>query len=93
MKRLYTFALLGACCLSSAAFGREAKLVRYPHYHQGRIVFTNRSSISLRSAGDSSASRADRRENQIPSPSSLTLAPTIDSIFIVTETTCCIRLW
>ena len=40
MKRLYTFALLGACCLSFAAFGREAKLVRYPHYHQGRIVFT-----------------------------------------------------
>ena len=40
MKRLYTFALLGVCCLSFAAFGREAKLVRYPHYHQGRIVFT-----------------------------------------------------
>jgi tricorn protease len=40
MKRLYTFALLGACCLSFVAFGREAKLVRYPHYHQGRIVFT-----------------------------------------------------
>src|SRR5262245_1987127 len=40
MKRLYTIALLGVCCLSFVAFGREAKLVRYPHYHQGRIVFT-----------------------------------------------------
>ena len=40
MKRLYTFALLVAYCLSFVAFGREAKLVRYPHYHQGRIVFT-----------------------------------------------------
>ena len=40
MKRLYTFAMLGVCCLSFVAFGREAKLVRYPHYHQGRIAFT-----------------------------------------------------
>src|SRR4029453_13184396 len=23
-----------------SAFGREARLVRYPHYHNGRIVFT-----------------------------------------------------
>ena len=22
------------------AFGREARLVRYPHYHNGRVVFT-----------------------------------------------------
>ncbi len=40
MKRLYTFALLFTFCCSFAAFGREARLVRYPHYHQGRIVFT-----------------------------------------------------
>ena len=46
MKRLYTFALLGVCCLSFAAFGREAKLVRYPHYHQGRIVFTYLGAVS-----------------------------------------------
>jgi tricorn protease len=25
---------------SLSAFGREARLVRYPHYHNGRIVFT-----------------------------------------------------
>jgi tricorn protease len=38
MKSLYAFALL--CCLSLAGLSREAKLVRYPDYHQGRIVFT-----------------------------------------------------
>ncbi|HXS00503.1 MAG TPA: S41 family peptidase [Pyrinomonadaceae bacterium] len=26
--------------ITSSAFGREARLVRYPHYHNGRIVFT-----------------------------------------------------
>src|SRR5688572_28116530 len=26
-------------CLPLTAVGREAKLVRYPHYHQGRIAF------------------------------------------------------
>jgi tricorn protease len=28
------------CALTSLAFGREAKLVRYPSYHNGRIAFT-----------------------------------------------------
>jgi tricorn protease len=40
MKRLYAFALLFTCCLSLTGLSREAKLVRYPDYHQGRIVFT-----------------------------------------------------
>ena len=29
-----------ALCAPLTAAGREAKLVRYPHYHQGRIAFT-----------------------------------------------------
>ncbi|HZF41332.1 MAG TPA: biopolymer transporter Tol, partial [Blastocatellia bacterium] len=40
MKRLHAFALLLVCSLSFVAFGRDVKLARYPHYHQGRIVFT-----------------------------------------------------
>ena len=40
MKRLHAFAILFALCLPLAALGREARLVRYPHYHQGRIAFT-----------------------------------------------------
>ncbi|HYP25586.1 MAG TPA: biopolymer transporter Tol, partial [Blastocatellia bacterium] len=45
MKRLYAVAFLPvlfllAPCAPAAAQGREAKLARYPHYHQGRVVFT-----------------------------------------------------
>jgi tricorn protease len=40
MKRLHSFALLFTCGLSLVAFGRDVKLARYPHYHQGLIVFT-----------------------------------------------------
>ncbi|HVG18537.1 MAG TPA: PDZ domain-containing protein, partial [Blastocatellia bacterium] len=40
MRKLYAFAFLLALCAPPAVMGREAKLVRYPHYHQGRIVFT-----------------------------------------------------
>lgn len=40
MKKNYAFALLLLLCAHVAAMGREAKLVRYPHYHQGRIAFT-----------------------------------------------------
>jgi tricorn protease len=41
MRKLYPLAtLLLVCLLSSLAFGREAKLVRYPSYHNGRIAFT-----------------------------------------------------
>lgn len=40
MKRLHTFTLLLAICLPLVVMGREVKLVRYPHYHQGKIAFT-----------------------------------------------------
>src|SRR5262245_53557735 len=40
MKPIHTLGLLLACCLPFAAIGREVKLVRYPHYFQGRVVFT-----------------------------------------------------
>ncbi|HEX8186281.1 MAG TPA: biopolymer transporter Tol, partial [Blastocatellia bacterium] len=40
MKRLYAFAFLLGLCTPLLVTGREAKLVRYPHYHQGRIAFT-----------------------------------------------------
>src|SRR5689334_19229073 len=40
MRHLYAVAFLFALVLPLAAVGREAKLVRYPHYHQGKIVFT-----------------------------------------------------
>ena len=41
MRRLYPAAtLLFIFTLSTLAFGREAKLVRYPSYHNGRIAFT-----------------------------------------------------
>jgi tricorn protease len=40
MRRLITLAFLFALCAPLSATGREARLVRYPHYHQGRIAFT-----------------------------------------------------
>ncbi|HEY7544094.1 MAG TPA: hypothetical protein VID27_04390 [Blastocatellia bacterium] len=40
MKRLFALAFLAVLCAPVAGFGKEAKLVRYPHYHQGRIAFT-----------------------------------------------------
>ena len=40
MKRLPTFTLLVALCLPLAVISRDVKLVRYPHYHQGKIAFT-----------------------------------------------------
>ncbi|HKP87965.1 MAG TPA: S41 family peptidase [Blastocatellia bacterium] len=40
MKKNYALAILLLLGLPFAALGREAKLVRYPHYHQGRIAFT-----------------------------------------------------
>ena len=33
-------ALLLICGAMSPSLGAEARLVRYPHYHNGRIVFT-----------------------------------------------------
>ena len=40
MNKLSVFAIALVFGLSSFAFGREAKLVRYPHYHNGRVVFS-----------------------------------------------------
>jgi tricorn protease len=43
MKRLQLFVVLFTLGFTLAAFAiaaREAKLVRYPHYHQGKIAFT-----------------------------------------------------
>ena len=40
MKRIYALAFFVTFFLPLSAVGREAKLVRYPHYHHGRIAFT-----------------------------------------------------
>ena len=40
MKRFYALAFLAALCAPLTAAGREAKLVRYPHFNNGRIAFT-----------------------------------------------------
>lgn len=40
MKKSHALAFLFVLFAPLMAVGREAKLVRYPHYHQGRIAFT-----------------------------------------------------
>jgi tricorn protease len=40
MKKVYALAFLLALCAAPGATAREAKLVRYPHYNHGRVVFT-----------------------------------------------------
>jgi tricorn protease len=40
MKKIFLATLALIISASSFAFGREARLVRYPHYHDGRIVFS-----------------------------------------------------
>lgn len=40
MKRLPVFTLLLALCWPVAAISREVKLVRHPHYHQGKVIFS-----------------------------------------------------
>ncbi|HVQ36143.1 MAG TPA: S41 family peptidase [Pyrinomonadaceae bacterium] len=40
MKNVFLSALVLILAGSSLAFGREARLVRYPHYHNGRVVFS-----------------------------------------------------
>src|SRR5215469_6643279 len=40
MKTRFILAIASVLVVCAAAAGREAKLVRYPHYHQGRIAFT-----------------------------------------------------
>jgi tricorn protease len=40
MKKLYPLALLALLVFSSAATAKEARLIRYPHYHEGRVAFS-----------------------------------------------------
>ncbi|HWN08875.1 MAG TPA: S41 family peptidase [Pyrinomonadaceae bacterium] len=40
MKNAFLSALVMIIAVASFAFGREARLVRYPHYHNGRVVFS-----------------------------------------------------
>jgi tricorn protease len=40
MKKISLFALILTMSATSIVFGREARLVRYPHYHNGRVVFS-----------------------------------------------------
>lgn len=40
MKKIFLPVLALILGASSFAFGREARLVRYPHYHNGRVVFS-----------------------------------------------------
>jgi tricorn protease len=40
MKKIFLATLALIIAASSFAFGREARLVRYPHYHDGRVVFS-----------------------------------------------------
>jgi tricorn protease len=40
MKKIFLATLALIIGVSSFALGREARLVRYPHYHDGRIVFS-----------------------------------------------------
>src|SRR4051812_47093281 len=40
MKKTFLSALLLILATSSMTFAREARLVRYPHYHNGRVVFS-----------------------------------------------------
>ena len=40
MKNVFLSVLVLVLAGSSLAFGRDARLVRYPHYHNGRIVFS-----------------------------------------------------
>jgi tricorn protease len=39
MRKVYPLVTL-VCVFGSLAFGREARLVRYPSYNNGRIAFT-----------------------------------------------------
>src|SRR5258705_12215680 len=40
MKRVSPLVLAFILCTFALALGREARLVRYPHYHNGRVVFS-----------------------------------------------------
>ncbi|HEX8721478.1 MAG TPA: DPP IV N-terminal domain-containing protein, partial [Pyrinomonadaceae bacterium] len=40
MKRLFPLTLLALLSLAAAATAKEARLIRYPHYHEGRVAFS-----------------------------------------------------
>lgn len=40
MKKTYTLALFALFVFCAAAHAKEARLVRYPHYHEGRVAFS-----------------------------------------------------
>ncbi len=40
MKKLYLLAIIVLYVTSAVVFAKEARLVRYPHYHQGRVAFS-----------------------------------------------------
>ncbi len=40
MKKIYTLALFALVAFSATAAAKEARLVRYPHYHEGRVAFS-----------------------------------------------------
>lgn len=40
MKKTYTLALFALLIFCAAAHAKEARLVRYPHYHEGRVAFS-----------------------------------------------------
>jgi tricorn protease len=40
MKKTFPLALLALLTFSAAAFAKEARLVRYPHYQDGRVAFS-----------------------------------------------------
>jgi WD40 repeat protein len=40
MKKTFPLALLALLVFSSAALAKEARLIRYPHYHEGRVAFS-----------------------------------------------------
>ena len=40
MKKTFLLALLALLALSPVALAKEARLIRYPHYHEGRVAFS-----------------------------------------------------
>ncbi|HEX8267861.1 MAG TPA: S41 family peptidase [Pyrinomonadaceae bacterium] len=40
MKKIYLLAIAALFATSTVAIAKEARLVRYPHYHQGRVAFS-----------------------------------------------------
>jgi tricorn protease len=40
MKKNYTLALFALLAFTASVFGSEARLIRYPSYHDGRVTFS-----------------------------------------------------